>query len=436
MDADLSLRPIRAVIIAVGSEMLTPLRTDTNSLTITDVLNAIGIDVASKLVVGDDREELDAQIGHALSRHPVLILTGGLGPTDDDLTREVVAAHLGLPLDEDPAIVESIRARFALRGWAMPEVNRKQALVPRGATVLVNARGSAPGLLIEHGDRIIAMLPGPPREVWPMISGPVRDRLLRLAGGLRLQRRVLRIAGRTESRAEELTQPIYSTWLAQVPRIETTILATPGLVELHLSTRVTDESAGVARLDRAVDQLRIVLGPDLVSANGETMEQVLGSMLRERGWRIALAESCTGGLATSRLTDVRGSSDYVALGVVAYSNIAKTEWVDVPESMIREHGAVSEQVARALAENVAALARTEVGVGITGIAGPGGGSEEKPVGTVWIAVATPDGTEAAVCRFLGGRELVKTWSAVTAADFVRRLLVGAPWTVDWALKTL
>lgn len=431
MDPDLTLQPIRAVIIAVGSEMLTPLRTDTNSLAITDVLNAIGIDVASKLVVGDDREELDAQVGHALSRHAVLILTGGLGPTDDDLTREVVAAHLGLPLDEDPAIVESIRARFALRGWAMPDVNRKQAMVPRGATVLANARGSAPGLLIEHGGRIIALLPGPPREVQPMIGGPVRDRLLSLAGGRRLLRRVLRIAGRTESRAEELTQPIYSTWLARVPRIETTILATPGVVELHLSTRVTDEAAGASALDRAVDELRRVLGPDLVSANGETIEQVVGTMLRERGWRIALAESCTGGLATSRLTDVPGSSDYVDRSVVAYSNTAKTEWVNVPESMIREHGAVSEQVARALAENVASLARTEVGVGITGIAGPGGASEEKPVGTVWIAVATPDGTQAAVCRFLGGRELVKTWSAITAEDFVRRSLVGAPWTVDW-----
>ncbi len=431
MDADLTPPAVRAVIIAVGSEMLTPFRTDTNSLTITEVLNGIGIDVASKLVVGDDREELDAQIGHALSRHQVLILTGGLGPTDDDLTREVVAAHLGLPLDEDPAIVESIRARFALRGWTMPEVNRKQAQVPRGATVLHNARGSAPGLLIEYGDRIIAMLPGPPREVRPMISGPVRDRLLKLAGGLHLERRVLRIAGRTESRAEELTQPIYSTWLEQVPRIETTILATPGLVELHLTTRVKDEAAGIAALDRAVEQLKTALGPDLVSTDGETIEQVLGALLRERGLRIALAESCTGGLATSRLTDVPGSSDYVDRSVVAYSNLAKTEWVGVPESMIREHGAVSEPVARALAENVAARAKAEIGVGITGIAGPGGGSEEKPVGTVWIAVATSGRTDAAVCRFLGGRELVKVWSAITAMDFVRRMLIGAPWDVDW-----
>ncbi len=429
MDADLA--PLRAVIIAVGSEMLTPTRTDTNSLAITEVLNGIGIDVASKLVVGDDRDELDAQIGHALSRHRILILTGGLGPTDDDLTREVVATHLGLSLDEDPAIVESIRARFAQRGWTMPEVNRKQALVPQGATVLHNARGSAPGLLIEHRDRIVALLPGPPREVGPMIGGPVRERLLRLAGGQRLLRRVLRVAGRTESHAEELTQPIYSTWLGQIPRIETTILATPGLVELHLTTRVMDEPAGTSALAHAVEQLATVLGPDLVSVNGETMERVVGTMLRERGWRIALAESCSGGLATSRLTDVPGSSDYVDRAVVAYSNQAKTEWVDVPQSLIHEHGAVSEPVARALAEHVAARAHTEVGVGITGIAGPGGGSEEKPVGTVWIAVTTPGVTRAARCRFLGGRELVKVWSAVTATDFVRRSLLGAPWTVDW-----
>ncbi len=421
-----------AVIIAVGSEMLTPARTDTNSLFVTEVLNGIGIDVAYKQVVGDDRVELDAQIGHALSRHRVLVLTGGLGPTDDDLTREVVARHLALPLEEDAALLDSIRARFAVRGWTMPEVNRKQAQVPRGAVVLHNPRGSAPGLLITDGDRVLALLPGPPREMRPMMRGPVRDRLLAMAGGVRLLRRVLTIAGRSESRVEEITQPIYTTWLHQAPRIETTILATPGLVELQLSTRVTDEAEGVAALDRAVEALRGGLGADLVSADGARLEAVVGDLLRERGWRVALAESCTGGLATSRLTDVPGSSAYVDRAVVVYSNAAKTALLGVPEEVLGAHGAVSEAVARVMAEEAARRSGADVGVAITGIAGPGGGSDEKPVGTVWFAVSTAaSGTQAAVCRFLGGREVVKLWSAVTALDFVRRAILGLPLTVDW-----
>lgn len=424
---------LKAVVIAVGSEMLTPTRTDTNSLFVTEALNALGIDVAYKAVVGDDREELGAAVSSALARHRVVILTGGLGPTDDDLTREVVAIELGLGLAEDPAIVESIRARFAARGMAMPEVNRRQAMVPHGARVIDNPRGSAPGLLIESGDRILALLPGPPREMRPMMSGAVRDRLAVLAGGRRLLRRALRVAGRSESRVEERIQAIYRPWLGSDPRIDTTILASPGFVELHLLTQVVDEAAGRRALDEAVAALTTALGPDLVSADGASLEQVLGSLLRERGWRIALAESCTGGLATSRLTDVPGSSDYVDRSWVVYSNASKHESLDVPQALIAEHGAVSEPVARALAEGALARSGADVAVGITGIAGPGGGSEEKPVGLVWIAVALAGSreTRAARCRFPGGRELIKTFAAATALDLVRRCLLDAPWDVDW-----
>lgn len=429
-----ALVPVRAVILAVGSEMLTGARMDSNSIFVTEVLNSIGIEVAYKAVVGDDRRELEAQTGFALSRHQVLILTGGLGPTDDDLTRETVAGLLGLPLEEDAVILESIRGRFASRGWHMPAVNRRQAQVPRGAIVIDNPRGSAPGLLIEHDGRVIALLPGPPREMQPMMSGPVRERLAPLAGGVHLRRRLLKIAGRTESRVEEITQPIYTTWLQQTPPIETTILAAPGQIELHLSVRVVDEAAGVRALDVAVGQLEQVLGADLVSHDGRSIEQVVGDLLRARGWRIALAESCTGGLLASLLTDVPGSSDYVERGVVAYSNAAKTEWLDVPETLIDAHGAVSEPVARAMAANVRVRSGADVGVGITGIAGPGGGSAEKPVGTVCIAVALPDQVSASVFRFLGGRETVKTFSATAALDMVRRLLLGVPTDVDWITR--
>jgi nicotinamide-nucleotide amidase len=425
--------PLRAVIVAVGSEMLTPTRTDTNSLFVTEVLNGLGIDVAYKAIVGDDRDELTDAVSRALGRHRILVLTGGLGPTDDDLTREVVASHLGLPLDEDPAIVEAIRARFAARGLAMPEVNRRQAMVPRGARVLENPRGSAPGLLIEAGDRVIAMLPGPPREMRPMMSGAVRDRLVAHAGGRRLLRRALRVTGRSESRVDERVHPLYRAWLGWQPRIDTTILASPGFVELHLSTQVDDEPAGAGALDRAVGELSDALGPDVVSPDGASLEQALGSLLRARAWRIALAESCTGGLATSRLTDVPGSSDYVDRSWVVYSNDAKRDLLGVPEAMLAQHGAVSEPVAMALADGALARTQAQVAVAITGIAGPGGGSEQKPVGMVWIAVALsePRETRTALCRFLGGREMVKTFAAVTALDLVRRRLLDAPWDIDW-----
>jgi nicotinamide-nucleotide amidase len=425
--------PPKAVVIAVGSEMLTPSRTDTNSLFVTEVLNALGIDVAYKAIVGDDRAELASSVEQALERHRILILTGGLGPTDDDLTREVVAAHFDLPLEEDPAIVESIRARFAARGLAMPEVNRRQAMVPQGARVIDNPRGSAPGLLIDVDDRVVALLPGPPREMKPMMSGPVREHLLPLAGERRLLRRVLRLTGRSESRVEERVQPLYRGWLAAEPRIETTILASPGFVELHLSTQVSDETAGARALNDAVLSLTATLGADVVSTDGASLEQTVGTMLRDRGWRIALAESCTGGLATSRLTDVPGSSDYVDRSWVVYSNAAKHDQLGVPESLLAEHGAVSELVAQALAEGALARSQADVGVGITGIAGPGGGTDEKPVGMVWIAVAVskPRETRTALCRFLGGREMVKIFAAVAAIDFVRRWLLDAPWDIDW-----
>jgi nicotinamide-nucleotide amidase len=267
----------------------------------------------------------------------------------------------------------------------------------------------------------------------PMMSGVVRDRLAALAGDRRLLRRALRITGRTESRVDERLQPLYRTWQARQPRIDATILASPGFVELHLSTQVADESAGSSALDHAVGELSDTLGPDVVSTDGTSLEQTLGTMLRVRAWRIALAESCTGGLATSRLTDVAGSSDYVDRSWVVYSNDAKRDLLGVPESMLAQHGAVSEPVATALAEGALARGQGQVAVAITGIAGPGGGSDTKPVGMVWIAVALsePRETRTALCRFLGGREMVKTFAAVTALDLVRRRLLGAPWDIDW-----
>ncbi len=415
---------LSAAILAVGSELLTPHKTDTNSLHISEVLNDLGIAVAFKSIVGDNRDELRAHVAHALARHRILILCGGLGPTDDDLTREVVAEHLGLPMSEDAAIIDAIERRFASRGWKMPAVNRRQAMVPRGAVVLDNPNGTAPGLWIEHADRRIALLPVPPREMKPMMDGEVRRRLSLIAGDVRLHRRLIRVSGKGESAVEEIVQPIYSQWLSQSPPIETTILAGLGQVELHLVTQSNDPAAAAAALDRGVDAITTALGPDVVSTDGVVLEAVTGKLLRDRGWWVAFAESCTGGLATSRMTDVAGSSDYVERSIVAYSNRAKIELLGVPEALIAQHGAVSEPVALAMAAGIRQRTGVNIGVGITGIAGPGGGSEHKPVGTVCIAIDAGEGA-VRTFRFPGGREMVKQMSANWAIDLVRRRLLEA-----------
>ncbi len=414
----------RASIIAVGSEMLTPLRVDTNSLYITERLNELGVEVVLKFVAGDDRAELDALFRYALARTELVVFSGGLGPTDDDVTREVVAARLGRALEEDPAITDRIRQRFASRGFTMPEFNRRQAMVPRGAIVLANPHGTAPGLWIDDGDRVILLLPGPPRELVPMVEALASGPLPARASGERLARRIVKVAGRTESHVEQAMQPLYRKWAAQPVPVAATILAALGMIELYLSVRAADQGEASAVLDAAVEETVAALGRDVFTTHGQTLEEVVGGILRERRYRIALAESCTGGLATSRLTDVPGSSDYVERAVVAYSNAAKMEWLDVPEALLAAHGAVSEPVAEAMARGIRARAGVEVGVGITGIAGPGGGSDQKPVGTVCFAVAWPGGLRVRTAKFIGDRERVKSQAAQGAIDMVRRVLTA------------
>jgi nicotinamide-nucleotide amidase len=418
----------RAAIVAVGSELLTPLRIDTNSLYLTEHLNALGIDVVFKSVVGDDRGELAALLRLALERVDLVVLTGGLGPTDDDVTREVAADVLGRELTEDPAITARLRGRFAARfQGAMPEINRRQAMVPAAARVLENTRGSAPGLWMEAGERVVLLLPGPPRELKPRVE-QLADGLLRArASGVLLRRRLVRIAGRIESQAEELLRPLYRQWEKRKPPIAATILAALGQLELHVSTKTADESAADAALAEAVADVVGVFGTDVFSTAGQALEEVVGELLAARGLTIAVAESCTGGLIASRLTDVAGSSRYVERGIVSYSNAAKTELLGVPAELIAQHGAVSEPVALAMADGVRARSRVGVGVGVTGIAGPGGGSDEKPVGTVAIAAVTADVTRSRVYRFLGEREQVKFQASQAALDMVRRIMMdGTP----------
>jgi nicotinamide-nucleotide amidase len=423
------MAPRTAEIIAVGSELLGSTRADTNSLYLSGKLAEIGIDVRIKSVVGDERGDLAILLRQALDRADLVILTGGLGPTDDDLTRDVVSEVLGLPMAVDDSIVANIRARFEKRGLVMPEVNRRQALVPRGATVLDNPNGTAPGLFIDHagayGRRIVILLPGPPRELQPMFdlvcTGPLGER----AGNERAYRTTLFITGRGESHVEQLVQPIYSRWREASPPISTTILAAMGQIELHLVVRETDEARARMILDRARAELMSVIAADVYSTDGRAMEEVVGGLLTSRGYSIAAAESCTGGLFTSRLTDVPGSSAYVRASVIAYAYEDKTALLGVPAELIAAHGAVSEPVAVAMAEGVRARTNADVAVGITGIAGPGGGTPTKPVGTVVIAVIVPNQpVYVRTYSFFGNRAMVKFQATQAALDRVRRMLAS------------
>ena len=417
-------RPLRtAEVIAVGSELLGSTRLDTNSLFLSERLAALGIELRAKSVVGDSREHLAAVFSQAFARVDLVVLTGGLGPTADDLTRDVVAESLGLEMEEDPAILERLEKRFAARGMRMPAINRNQAMVPRGAVALDNPNGTAPGLFIEVGTKVVLLLPGPPREMQPMVETLSNGALRARASDERVYRVALFLTGRGESHVEEIAQPLYSLWARESPPIETTILASPGQVELHLSMRATDEAAARSRLAAARDTLAAALGREVYSLDGTPLEQVVGQLLQSRGLTISAAESCTGGLLMSRLTDVAGSSAYVRAGVVAYSNESKTRLVGVDPALIAAHGAVSEPVATALADGIRERTGSSVGVGITGIAGPGGGSPQKPVGTVAIAVASDQGARVRTFSFVGPRAQIKFWATQAALDMVRRMLM-------------
>ncbi len=417
----------RAAILAVGSEMLTPTRVDTNSLFITEQLDRLGVEVRFKTVVGDDRADLARALREALASVDLVVCSGGLGPTDDDLTREVAAAVLGRTLAEDPAIVCQLRARFAARNlpFPMPEINRRQAQVPSGATVLANAHGSAPGLWLDHGPQVVLLLPGPPRELKPMFLALTAGALRARTSGQALVRRVLKVVGRIESEVDQALQPHYRAWERAEPPVAATILAALGQIELHVWTRAASLAAAEAAAARAIDEARMVIGADVYSVDGRNMEVVVGEALLAQGLRIAVAESCTGGLIASRLTDVPGSSGYLDMAFVVYANAAKTDLLGVPAALIEGHGAVSEPVARAMAEGVRMRSRADLGVGVTGIAGPTGGSEEKPVGTVFAAVASAEGTVVRRFRYFGERDRIKFQASQGALDLVRRHLARA-----------
>lgn len=425
MDAE-TRPPLRtAEVIAIGSELLGTTRLDTNSLFIAGRLSALGIELRGKSVVGDDRTRIADVCREALRRSDLVVITGGLGPTGDDLTREAVSDVLGLPLVEDPTITETIDRRFAKRGMKMPDINRRQAEVLHGATALANPHGTAPGQYVEHGAKALVLLPGPPREMQTMLDALCEGPLGARAGAERICRTSFFVTGRSESHVDAALQPVYSRWAMDDPPIETTILASPGQIELHLSMRSPDPDAAKERLTAAREELVALVAPDVFSVDGASMEQVVGGLLRERRLTLAAAESCTGGLLLSRLTDVAGSSAYVVGGTVVYSNELKTVLSGVPAELIAAHGAVSEPVAVAMAEGIRERTGADVAVGITGIAGPDGGTPEKPVGTVAIAAIVPHApARVRTFAFLGNRTLIKFNATQAAMEMVRRALTG------------
>ena len=410
---------LTAEIIAIGSELLAPDRTDTNSLWLTEKLNRLGIEVKLKTIVGDDDARLEEAIKDAVRRSKVVITTGGLGPTEDDITRKIAARALGRRLLLDEAVLAEIRLRFKNFGVAMPERNSRQAMVIEDAEVLPNPNGTAPGMFIEHQGAAIVLLPGPPREMRPMFENHVSPKLSGRVGSFRVMRRLLRVAGLGESAVDEKIAPIYT----QYDNPQTTILFNQSEIEIHLTARGRTEAEADALLDRLSGQIEERLGNAVFSFAGETMEEVVGLKLSVGGYTVSVAESCTGGLVAQRLTDVPGSSKYFIEGVVAYANDAKTRDLDVEPILLLEHGAVSAPVAEAMAEGIRNRAGTDFGLSVTGIAGPGGGTEEKPVGLVYIALADEVKTEHRKLQLPGDRNLIRWRASQAALDLLRRRLI-------------
>ncbi|GAC1668840.1 MAG: competence/damage-inducible protein A [Candidatus Acidiferrum sp.] len=412
---------MKAEIIAVGSELLTPDRTDTNSLFLTEELNKLGIEVVRKSIVGDNREYLRETFKEALDRVELVIACGGLGPTEDDLTRETVAELLGRKLVRNEKVLHAIEARFRSFGREMPEINVRQAMVPEGAEALENSRGTAPGLWIPDGERMITLLPGPPRELKPMFQEAIIPRLARRVSGVRMFHRELRVTGMGESHVEQRIAPIYKRY----SEVNTTVLAAPGEIQVHL--RMWTENGPLAKktFDEIVQGFDIALGDRIFSRDGEPLDEVVARQLVLNNSTIASAESCTGGLLAQRLTAIAGSSAYFLGGVVCYSNERKTVWTDVPPELIQAKGAVSAEVAAALADGIRRRVGSTLGVGITGVAGPGGGSEEKPVGTVHLALAHAGGVKERAARFPGDRESIRWQASQAALDMVRIYLLYA-----------
>ena len=410
---------LTAEIIAVGSELLTPEKTDTNSLWLTEKLMSIGVEVKLKTIVGDDEGRLEETIRDALKRSDIVITTGGLGPTEDDVTRQVSARAAGRSLVYHTELEEDLRERFRRWGREMPEINKRQAYAIEGADVLPNPNGSAVGMLLRDAGKFLVVLPGPPREMKPMFEEHVLEILRSQAGGISVVRRVLRVSGMGESAVDEVIAPIYKGY----ETVQTSILFNRSEIEIHLLATADSGAAAAVVLDDLSEKLSTALGVALFAANGETMEEVVGKLLKERGETIATAESCTGGLIGTRLTEVAGSSAYFLEGAITYSNASKTRVLGVKPETLEEHGAVSSETAEEMAAGMRERAGSDRAIAVTGIAGPGGGTELKPVGTVFIGYADGERTKSIRLVLPGDRYLIRWRSSQAALDYLRRQIL-------------
>jgi nicotinamide-nucleotide amidase len=416
-----------AEIIAVGSEMLTPNRQDTNSLFLTAGLNDLGVEVAFKTIVGDSVERLTSSARIAIDRADIVLFSGGLGPTEDDLTREAAAAALGLGLQRDPAVLDALQRRYAARQIVMPPNNAKQADILDGAVLLENKNGSAPGQFLDmqvSGQRkIIILLPGPPNELKPLFDESCKPRLAATLPIRHLARRVLRMALIPESVVDARTAPIYK----QFPDVETTILAGHAEIQLHFLSSKDSLAEAQARVDELTERVKHEMKDAIFSSRGESLEEVVLSMLGTKQLRLAVAESCTGGLFAQRLTAVPNSSTTFVGGAVVYTTELKTIFAGVSKETIETKGAVSKEVARELAEGIRTRTEASIGLSITGLAGPGGAApgpdEHKPIGLVYVGIANGQRTDVRELHLTGDRERIRYWATQHALELIRRHLL-------------
>jgi nicotinamide-nucleotide amidase len=416
-----------AEIIAAGSEMLTPFRQDTNSLYLTAALNDLGVQVAFKTIVGDNLAHLTSAAGIAINRADIVIFSGGLGPTDDDLTREAAAAALGIEIHPDPAILTQLYKRFAARKMVMPPNNAKQADILDGATVLENKNGSAPGqyldTIVDGHRKIVILLPGPPKELKPLFDEQCHLLLKHSLPPRHLAKRTLRMALIPESHVDARTAPIYK----QYTDVETTILAGSGEIQLHFLCAKPTLAEAQTRVDELTEKIEAEMEDSIFSSHGESLEEVVLLNLGLRDLTLATAESCTGGLLAERLTAIPGSSRYFLGGAVVYSDALKTSFAGVPAELVTQNGPVSAEVARSLAEGIRTRTQASLGISITGIAGPGPGAPgpdaAKPIGLVYIALADAHSTEVKEFHLPGDRERIRWWASQHALELIRHHLL-------------
>jgi nicotinamide-nucleotide amidase len=408
---------LNAEIIAIGSELLTPQRVDTDSLYLTDQLNSLGIEVTCKTIVGDDRERLAAAVRLAVSRSAMVLLTGGLGPTEDDVTRDAVAQALGRKLVYHQEVADQIEQRFARAGRRMAEINKRQAFIVEGASILPNDRGTAPGQWIDEGDVSILLLPGPPGELKAMFEGQCLPRIQRKAPKQVIRAVCLRIAGMGESDVDQLIAPVYTKYTNPA----TTILAGAGDIQVHLRARCDTEEEALALLSEVGAPIEALLGDRIYSRSGDPIEVLVGSMLRESQSTLAVAESMTGGELAARITSVPGSSAYFVGGFLTYTNAMKAALLGVDLETMAEFGAVSKETADAMASGARKRTGATYAISITGSAGPDS-AEDQPAGTAYIGVAGPNGCDVTHRRFLGDRPHVRAFAAQLALDLLRRRL--------------